>query len=347
MTENIPDKVPTDRERDILKLVVEDYIQTASPVPSKRLKDRFNIALSPASIRNTLHALEETGFLNHLHTSSGRVPTDYGYRFYVDELIDLISGPENIKSRMMEELSIVALNVDEILQVTANALAQISNLFGFAYLSSNRNAKLTDLDLVSLSSGHVLLILGFQSDQIKTVVLNVAVEVRDSLMETVSSVLRERLLGLTIKEIRQTIAERLKDQDIFSNEIVQVIIDNVEVYFSTSTTNTVCTSQKDYLLQNPEFSEPREMQSIVTALDNESLLVQSMPVTDTTGEAEVVIGSENRSAAFRDCSVVAGTFEHGELMGRLGIIGPTRMSYKDAQLLVNTFISIVMDVYDG
>jgi len=345
MTEDNPSRVPTDRERDILKLVVEDYIQTASPVPSKRLKERFNVALSPASIRNTLHALEEEGFLDHVHTSSGRVPTDFGYRFYVDELIDLISGTEKIKSRMMEELSTVALNVDEILQVAANALAQISNLFGFAYLSSNRNAKLTDLDLVSLSSGYMLLILGFQSDQIKTVVLNVAVDVRDSHMETVASVLRERLVGLTIQEIRQTIAERLKDQDIFSNEIVQVIIDNAEVYFSTLSTNTIFTSQKDYLLQNPEFNSAGKMQSIVTALDDDLLLVQSLPAADSKGETEVVIGSENRSAAFQNCSVVAGTFEHGELVGRLGIIGPTRMSYRDAQLLVNTFISIVTDVY--
>lgn len=345
MAENSPRELPTDRERDILKLVVEDYIQTASPVPSVRLKERFNIELSPASIRNTLHALEEAGFLGHVHTSSGRVPTDFGYRFYVDELIDLISGTEKIKSRMMEELTTVALNVDEILQLAANALAQISNLFGFAYLSSNRNAKLTDLDLVSLSSGYMLLILGFQSDQIKTVVLNVAVDVRHSHMETVASVLRERLVGLTIQEIRQTIAERLKDQEIYSNEIVQVIIDNAEVYFSNSTTDTVFTSQKDYLLEKPEFSSTGKMQSIVTALDDDSLLVRSLPATDSKGETEVVIGSENRSAALQDCSVVAGTFEHGELVGRLGIIGPTRMSYRDAQLLVNTFISIVTDVY--
>lgn len=345
-----PDKTtqsPTEREQAILKMVIEDYIETATPVPSRRLKEKFHISWSPATIRKTLHALECTGLLNHIHTSSGRVPTDYGYRFYVDELMEEVKESKILKKQIMTDLSAVASSVEKLIQVTANCLAEVSTLFGFVLLESNRRARLEDLQLVPLSSGSVLLVLGFQSHQIRTVVLNPQVKVKESHIETVASVLKERLCGLTIENIQRTIGERLQDRSIYDSEIVQILIGNLEKYFSPLETQQVCTSQKDFLLKHPEFRESGRVASIVSALDNEETLISCLSGSARPNKTLTFIGRENPSRDFRNCSVISRPFSYGGAAGHLGIIGPTRLSYRDVFGLVETFSNVILKLFHG
>ena len=199
-----------ERDRTILKMVVEDFVQTAHPVASKRLKDEYSLTLSSASISNTLHGVEEVGLLSHLHTSSGRVPTDIGYRFYVDELLQSMAPSNSVRQIAMKELTAASSNVDRLLQITANSLAQLSNLFGFAVLETEEESELTDLDLVKLSSGQVLMVVGFKSEKVRTVLLNLSLDIKDSLIDMINSLLKERLIGLTVSEITETIGDRLK-----------------------------------------------------------------------------------------------------------------------------------------
>lgn len=340
-------RMPTLREQAILKMVIEDYIKTATPVPSRRLKEKFGIQWSPATIRKALHTLEDTGFLDHIYTSSGRVPTDYGYRFYVDELMDTAEESGQLKSRIMKELSAVASSVEKLIEVTANCLAEISRMFGFVLLDSNRNARLTDIQLVRLSSGSVLLVLGFQSDQIRTVALNLSVEVKVSHIDAVASILRERLLGLTIDTIQRTISERLKDQSVYDSEIVQVLIENREDYFSPFEGRYIFTSQKDYLLGHPEFRDSEIVHSIVSTLDNHDALANSVWNSEATEQTRTFIGQENVATALQSCSVVTKQISCGDLLGELGVIGPTRMSYRDVHTLVETLSRVVYQLLHG
>ena len=340
--------VPPDREQSILKLVIEDYIETALPVPSRRLREKFHLSFSPASIRRVLHTLECAGLLDHIHTSSGRVPTDLGYRFYVDELMDPPQESEALENQIMAELLSVNRSVDQLVQITADFLARISKSFGFVLLDSNRRGKLTDLELIPLSSGRVLLVLGFQSDQIKTVVLDVSLDVKASHIDTVATVLRERLVGLTIDEIQMTIGQRLEDQAVYQSEIVQILVENPEDYFSTPESQYMSTSQKDLLLQHPEFSSSVSIQSIVSALDDEIFLVNSVPRRVKNDKTDIRIGKENPDSALQSCSVVSRNFASGEFKGLLAIIGPTRMFYQEVCTVVNALSSVMSQfLHDG
>jgi len=335
---------PTDREQSILKMVVEDYIETATPVPSKRLKEKYHIPVSSATIRKVLHILESNGLLNHVYTSSGRIPTDSGYRFYVDLLMERAKESEILKHEIMEELTEVVSSVEELIQVTADSLAKISNLFGFVLIDTDKTAKLTDLELICLSTGNILLILGFQSDQVRTVILNLSIEVKESHINIVSQVLHERLVGLTINEIHQTISDRLKDQSIYCSEIIQILVNNPENYFSLSDNQYVYTSQKEFLLKHPEFTETEKIQSIVLALDNEATLKKSILTPIKKSKTQTSIGQENIYSAFQTCSMVKTQFIYGNLEGYLGIIGPTRMSYRDIHTLVNVFSNVILQL---
>ncbi|MFQ6616035.1 MAG: heat-inducible transcriptional repressor HrcA [Fidelibacterota bacterium] len=338
---------PSERERTILKMVIEDYIETAHPVPSARLKQKFRIAWSPATIRSVLHTLDEVGLLDHVHVSSGKIPTDSGYRFYVEELMDKISESEIVKAQIVSELSAVAQNVDMILQITADTLARLSQLFGFAFLDLGSSTALTDLELIPMSSGRLLLVLGFESQHVKTAVLTISARVKESQLETITSVLRERLLGLSIGKIQSSIGDRLKNDEVYSSDLVQVIVKNARSYFAPSESPRILISQKDYLLQNPEFSDTDTVQSIVSVLDDSATLMKSISeVLPDVDQTTLSIGKENPESALRHCSVVTRRFELGSVTGHLGVIGPTRMSYRDIYALVSTLSRTIPSLVD-
>lgn len=331
------------RGRTILKMVIEDFVRTAHPVASKRLKDKYNIELSSASIRNTLHSLEEVGLLNHIHTSSGRIPTDIGYRYYVDELLELTEPTPSMKKIAMDELLAASSNIDRLLQITANSVAQVSNLFGFALLSAEVRSELTDLNLVKLSSGQILMVVGFKSDKVRTIILNLSMEIKDSLIDTIGSVLRERLVGLNVLEIIETIGDRLKDQRHFDNEIIQVLIQNAHEYFRISEDDQIFVSGKDQLWEHPEFSDPSEMMTMMKMLDNSETIKMSAKIPSDLGQSTIAIGSENPADFMEGCSVAARSINIGFDSISFGIIGPKRMNYGE----VVTVLDLYADTIDG
>ncbi len=322
------------RELSILKMVIEDFIRTAAPVASVHLKKSYGLKISPASIRNTLHQLEEVGYLGHLYTSSGRIPTDSGYRFYVDELMETPKYSSSEIIQFMDELAEISCSVEDILQVSADSLAKLSKLFGFVIWSPLGDSTLTDLELVKLSSGKVLLILGFEYSSIESIMLDVTTEVKDSHLDLVRSILRERLLGLKEGDLQKTVPNRLRESELSNNEIIKDVIKNAHSYFRVNEKTLLCTSSKEQLLENPEFSNSEEMQAIVSALDDEHVITKSV---EDISCATVAIGKENIESALRRCSVVISQFSGESFMGHLGILGPTRLDYRKVQGLVNSF----------
>ena len=322
------------RELSILKIVIEDFIRTASPVASLRLKESYGLEISPASIRNTLHQLEEIGYLGHLYTSSGRIPTDSGYRLYVNELMGIPKDASSEISQFMGELASVSCTVEEILQISADSLAKLSSLFGFVIWSPLGDSTLTDLELLKLSSGKLLLILGFEFSSIESIMLDVTTELNESHLDLVRSILRERLLGLKERDLRKTVPDRLRESELSNSEIIRNVMENAHSYFRVNEKTLLCTSSKEQLLENPEFSNSEEMQAIVSALDDEHVITRSV---EELGCSTVAIGKENLETALRRCSVVISQFGGDSFMGHLGILGPTRLDYRKVQGLVNSF----------
>jgi heat-inducible transcriptional repressor len=248
---------------------------------------------------------------------------------------------ESMQQIAIDELAVASSNVERLFQITANSLAQLNRLFGFAILSANSQSKLTDLDLVKLSSGQVLLVVGFKSEKVKTVLLNLSMGIKDSLVEMVASILRERLVGLTVSEIIKTIGDRLRDQSLVDNEIIQVIIENVEDYFPISSEDEIFSSAKDQLWQHPEFSEPDDMQSMIATLDNSEAIRKSVNLSNESESLTIAIGSENPDHSMQSCSVVTKSIVLGESSACFGVIGPTRMNYAEVLTALNLFSSTI------
>ncbi|HQJ47307.1 MAG TPA: heat-inducible transcriptional repressor HrcA, partial [Ignavibacteriaceae bacterium] len=198
-----------EREKLILRSIVQQFILTAAPVGSRNITRKFDVGVSPATVRNIMSELEDSGFINHPHTSAGRIPTDKGYRYYVDSLMEISALNSTEKSIIEKGLDSKLLEKEQILKVASKLLSNITKQIACVTYPTLDKGILTKIQLVSLSSTRMLVVVSIQSGLIKTITLEFESEIEESSIPEVESILNERLSGLTFQEIRQTAKERL------------------------------------------------------------------------------------------------------------------------------------------
>ena len=333
-----------DRENLILKTTIEDFISSGIPISSQKLYQRYFHSISPATIRNTLAALEKKGLLKHMHTSSGRLPTDSGYRYYVDTLIQenttsMIDEYDNVSNR----LSAVADNLEDLLQATALMLGKISRLFGVVMVSHQQRSILTDIELVQMASDRIMVVLALKSGFIRSVVLNLNLAIKDSVLEVINQALKERLLGLSLDEIQDTILVRMRETDVYDHEIVQVLIQNSNKHFVISGDKLIYTSSFSQLLDYPEFHKIEKLQTLMALFNEESLegYFDKYLIADSEN---ILIGKEMGDSNFTDCSIVTNPFGNETIRGQMAILGPTRLPYEQIKTILTNFTEIIGNV---
>lgn len=331
----------TDREAVVLTAVIEGYIENGMPVSSGYIKDSYQLNVSPATIRNEMASLEEKGFLTHLHTSGGRVPTDVGYRFYVNTLdavhtLDDISVGQDMKN----ELLTISNNVDELLGATAEMLAKISNMFGVVTISGYQQSTLTDIELVPIQGDRIMFVMALDTGLVKSIVLNLDIHINSKRIQKITQLLKDRLIGLTLKEIQSTMNHRLNDADIYAHELVQVLINERYTYFTIDNNNTIYTSSTNVLLDQPEFQNLTSYQRILPALEK-PFLNHHFKENFHLNSNNTLIGTENGDIRLEDCAIITTQFESGMMQGRIGVIGPKRVPYFSLKALLEKFTEIV------
>ena len=331
-----------ERESNILRIVVEDYIAENQPVASNNIKVKYNISFSPATIRNILAKLEYLGFLSHAYTSSGRIPTDLGYRYYVDQIIVYDEMETDLIENVREQLSVSA-NVDELMQGAALMLAKISGLFGVVIISEVRKSILTEIELVSLSSDRLMMVIALKSGLLKSLVLNLDISVSPNDISIVNRILRERLIGLSVDEIQASISDLLKNTNVPKHEIIQIIFQHPQLPFQLNRNNQLYMSSYKGLLSYPEFQEYETLQKTISGLDEKYIKhILSDDVLDKN--MLTIIGNEGENDLLNHCSIIASRFESDSITGQLGIFGPTRIPYKNIIRILKEFVEIMPNV---
>ena len=319
-----------DREKAILRFVIHQFILTANPVGSRNVSKRYDLGLSPASIRNVMADLEELGFLNHPHTSAGRVPTDKGYRVYVDSLMDPPRLEEKVKQIIDANLGSAASETEELLKITSSILSELTNQLAMVTYPKFELALLEKIQIVQLSSSRILVVVSVKSGLIKTITLEIDADVKEEQIIIVQQLLNERLSGLRFSEIRNTIEERVKD---FNSEvyrpIIRVFLDSVDKIFTDLSSEKAIISGTKNILMQPEFEDSQNFQSVIELVENRDIIIhildknKSLPLDDFT----ITIGEENRDEKLSDYSMITKEYKVGDLTGTLGIMGPKRMDY--------------------
>ena len=334
----------TDRERQVLEAVIETYVQTAEPAGSRTIATRHQLGLSPATIRNTMSDLEDKGYLYHPHTSAGRIPTDLAYRVYVDFLMRPPAVAPAQAQHIRGELEGQRAAIDAILSRAAQVLGVLTNELGVAVSPTIEEAVLERLDLLQVSTERLLLVLALRSGVVRTIFVEVPAELAADVVQKVTVVLNERLAGLTLKEIRATLADRLRDagsSEPASSELLNIFVQEADELFDVPVTHApgassvgVHLGSTQALAGQPEFATREQLQGLLEVTERRDLLRDAIAARGGEG-LTITIGQEHADARLSSFTLVTSTYRFGPLSGVIGVMGPTRMPYDKIAALVN------------
>lgn len=329
----------TQREKEVLREVVHRFILTANPVASKFISSRHGAGLSPATIRHVMAQLEEFGFLNHPHTSAGRVPTDKGYRFYLDSLISL----DELEPEDIEQISTglnAPLDSGELLSEASKLLGKVSRQLSLVSAPYLGEAVLRKIELMALNSSKILVVISLETGLIKTIVLEVESEVAPQKLVMLNSLLNERLSGLQLSEIRDTILDRVGDYS--DEEVIERFTTMSErIFASMPETDRVHIGMPQDLLAHPEFELPENLKGILEILGDENVIFHVLENSDRADPITVKIGAEIKNEKLKEYSLITARYDIGDVSGTVGVVGPRRMQYSRLIPLVDFVAKVI------
>ena len=347
----------TNRERRVLDAVIRIYVATAEPAGSRTLSQRSGLGVSPATIRNTMSDLEEKGFLFHPHTSAGRIPTHKAYRSYVDALMATAMPPAAENDRLAEQMGVTsairtgASPIESILRRAAQTLGVLTQELGVALGPRLGLSTLRRLDLVRVSTDRLLLVLTLEGGVMRTVFVEVPGEIADIALTEVTTVLNERLAGLTLEQIRTSLAERIRDSGatIATSELLNIFVQEAESLFDGGAAMgevDVVLGQPSLLAEQPEFSGADRMRRLIELTERPQALVEAIRKRGDTPGVSITIGAEHTDPRLDEFTVVTSEYKAGTLTGIIGVIGPTRMPYDKVISLVTHTSRLLTDLLD-
>lgn len=342
----------TERERRILEAVIQSYVETAEPAGSRTLARRFGLGVSPATIRNTLSDLEEKGYLFHPHTSAGRIPTDRAYRMYVDSLVELPPLAAQERERLIERILAGGSAVETVLRCAAQSLGVLTQELGVALGPRLDETVLERLELVRLAAERLLLVLTLKGAAMRTIFVEAPGALADDAMAAVSVVLNERLAGLTLREIRASLAERLRDGVTggpAARELLNIFIQTGDTMFDVPTPgedNGVVLGQASVLAEQPEFASGDSLRRLIELTETREQLAELLRQRSATPGISITIGNEHADPRLGNLTIVTAEYRAGPLVGVIGVIGPTRMPYEKVITLVSHTSRLVTDLLD-
>jgi heat-inducible transcriptional repressor len=313
-----------DRKEQVLKAVVVDYTTTAVPVGSQALATRHFARWSAATIRNELAFLMDTGHLRQPHTSSGRIPSDLGYRYFVDYLMEEEAVGTELRASMLDFFEALPLELEAILEGTALAMARAADNVGVVTAPRTSESKLKYIDLIHLDAGRILAVVVLEGNLVRQQPVELAASVDQELLGVFSRRLNADLKGATAREL--TAYAGSGELDDWQTSVVSGIAEFMQAHDSQSATVVVHDGVRN-LLKQPEFVDSERLLPVLELLEESRGLARVLEAMDPAAKVEVLIGDENGDLHLRECSLVMTTYGAPGFIGTVGTIGPTRMRY--------------------
>ncbi len=331
----------SDRTRRVLACLVKDYIDSGEPVASASLSRRPGLGVSSATIRNVLAQLEDMGYVSQPHISAGRVPTDLGYRYYVDMLLETRRASRDISTvgaRLREQAGEAPL-FDQLLSSASHVLFEVSHHVGFAIAPSDMHAIFQRIEFVPLSSSRVLVVMVARGNHVSQKVIDLNEEIAPSALTQAANYLNAEFAGLSLDEVRQAVLARLEEQRTLYDELRAVALTLARTTLEGLESPTaVFIDGASSLADDAEDANGVSMSTLRTLLrmvEEKQRLVRLLDAyLDGPGVA-VVIGAEHPDPELHACSLVVATYRDGARRGAVGVIGPTRMHYSRAISVVD------------
>lgn len=335
-----------DRKSRILNAIIKTYLETGEPVGSRTISKYADLNLSSATIRNEMSDLEEMGYILQPHTSAGRIPSDKGYRLYVDQLME---NKEREVTEMKELMIQKQDKMDQVLKQVAKVLANNTNYATMISSPQYNRTKLKFIQLSIISEDQLLAVVVTEGNVVKNKVIRIEHELNNETVLKLNILLNTSLNGLTMEQINLATIANLKEQAGNNGEIVNSVLDAVAEAIQIDDDDLeIYTSGATNIFKYPELSDSARASELINAFEEKqqlaNLVAESMG-TEETG-IQVYIGNEAPVQNMKDCSIVTATYELGEGMkGTIGIIGPKRMDYEKVVTTLKTLTNQLDDLF--
>lgn len=336
----------TERQLLILQTIIDDFIGSAQPVGSRTLSKKEEITFSSATIRNEMADLEEFGYIEKTHSSSGRVPSEKGYRFYVDHLLAPHHLPSKDIVQIKDFFAEKVFEVEKIAQQSAQVLSELTNYTAIVLGPKVSENKLKNVQIVPFGTQAAVAIIVTDTGHVQTKTITVPESVDLSDLEKMVNILNEKLTGVPMSELHNKLYKEIVKvlrQYVHNYDNVMRMLDGT---FQFPLSERIYFGGKTNMLSQPEFHDIHKVRSLLTMIENEEEFYDIL--RDKQVGIQVKIGRENASVAMEDCSLISATYSVGdEQLGTIAILGPTRMQYSRVISLLQLFTKQITDGYNG
>lgn len=318
-----------DRKTKILNAIIKNYMETGEPVGSRTISKYTDLNLSSATIRNEMADLEELGYIVQPHTSAGRIPSDKGYRFYVDHLMaEKNQEVSDMKDFVIEHTE----KMEQVLQQVAKILATNTNYATMVSAPSYHKNKVKFIQLSNVQEDQILAVIVTEGNIVKNKMISVSEPIDNETMLKLNILLNSNLNGLALQDINLATISKLKEQAGIHSDIISNVLDTIAETMGADDDIRIYTSGTTNFFKYPELSDSEKASELISTFEEKqqlaSLVTENLLDEDNTG-IQVYIGNESPIQTMKDCSVVTATYELGEgVRGTIGIVGPKRMDYE-------------------
>jgi heat-inducible transcriptional repressor len=342
-----------DRKLKVLHAIINSYLISAEPIGSRTISKEYDLGVSSATIRNEMSDLEDLGYLNKPHTSAGRIPSDKAYRLYVNQLLKLekskidINKKNNIKKALIRE----SKEMDQLIQNSAKILSAVTSYTALAISPQLKESRLKHIQLIPIDENEILLVIVSDSDMVKNTIFKLDKNIPEDHLNIISNYLNKELKGLTIDEIGKSMNNKIFKEMYDFKEIIDNIIpiiikslgdtEDVELYADGITK----------IFDFPEYKDLDKAKSFIAFMEDKESLMEVLLGESWHNGIEITIGDENIYDPLKECSVITTTYRLGNMtIGKIGIIGPTRMDYINVINIMRAFslnLTEIIDLFVG
>lgn len=333
-----------EREEIVLKTIIEEFVQSNEPVGSRFISKTGPLKLGPASIRNIMSDLEDKGFIMQPHTSSGRVPSDEGYRYYIDKLVTFDADKESIISSLRADCG--ADNINGVLKKISDSLGKLTSSVGFVISPKLNTMLLRHIEFVRLSSITVLAVIVARTGIVHNVMIEVPPTTTESDLVQVSNYLNAHFENKSLMEVKSEIVEEMKDDKRTMDHLFQNVSSMAEAVFAKSSGDSdIFMSSASGILDLPEFSDVSRLKGLLGTFEEKKFIFDILDKCQNEKGVNIFVGTEIGREEISELGLVTKTYSRGgNVVGMLGIIGPKRMRYSDVISVVDCSAEIVTDI---
>lgn len=325
-----------DRKGAILRALISHYVRSGEPVGSKTLVDKFKLGVSPATVRNEMAALEDAGFIHQPHTSAGRIPTDAGYRYFVDSWVRDAKLPERERLRVEEFFGEPRWELQDSLRRTAELLSHLTQHAAIVFAPALDRSVVRKVELVRLSGDRAMTILVTDTGRVENQVVLIPESIDDVQLDRATEMLNKIIVGTGLETVAARIRQTLDRFPLELREAVSAVAQGLEDELSERETEQVFLEGASHIVDEHQFPDLETVRRVIGALEHRRLLLEVLADALTTETLSVKIGSENLSQEMHFCSIITAPYGMADnALGSLAVVGPTRMDYRKSMAAVH------------